>query len=132
MKKPKESFLSDALRAITLEPGLMRGQECQVMCVAADRLEVLEREHQEFFERWHDERRKREALQLKFVDLDTEHDSLVLLAVELRELLFDSASDTMQGAMVGSPVDCLVFAKWWIQRAKGLALFVDEKKVFRT
>ena len=31
---------------------------------AADRLEVLEREHQEFFERWHDERRKREKLAL--------------------------------------------------------------------
>jgi hypothetical protein len=28
----------------------------------ADRLEVLEREHQEFFERWHGERRKREKL----------------------------------------------------------------------
>ena len=28
----------------------------------ADRLEVLEREHAEFFERWHGERRKREKL----------------------------------------------------------------------
>lgn len=28
----------------------------------ADRLEVLEREHTEFFNRWHDERRKREKL----------------------------------------------------------------------
>ena len=28
----------------------------------ADRLEVLEREHVEFFERWHGERRKREKL----------------------------------------------------------------------
>ena len=28
----------------------------------ADRLEVLEREHAEFFERWHNERRKRETL----------------------------------------------------------------------
>lgn len=28
----------------------------------ADRLEVLEREHVEFFERWHEERRKRERL----------------------------------------------------------------------
>lgn len=28
----------------------------------ADRLEVLEREHTEFFDRWHDERRKREKL----------------------------------------------------------------------
>lgn len=31
----------------------------------ADRLEVLEREHAEFLERWHDERRKREALELE-------------------------------------------------------------------
>lgn len=30
----------------------------------ADRLEVLEREHTEFFERWHGERRKREKLAL--------------------------------------------------------------------
>ena len=29
----------------------------------ADRLEVLEREHTEFFERWHGERRKREKLE---------------------------------------------------------------------
>lgn len=29
----------------------------------ADRLEVLEREHSEFFEKWHDERRKREKWQ---------------------------------------------------------------------
>ena len=28
----------------------------------ADRLEVLEREHAEFFERWHNERQKRETL----------------------------------------------------------------------
>ena len=28
----------------------------------ADRMEVLEREHTEFFDRWHDERRKREKL----------------------------------------------------------------------
>ena len=28
----------------------------------ADRLEVLEREHSEFFDRWHGERRKREKL----------------------------------------------------------------------
>jgi hypothetical protein len=43
------------------------------------RLEVLEREHQEFFERWHDERRKREALELKLnqwvglTDKDKDH-----------------------------------------------------------
>lgn len=30
----------------------------------ADRLEVLEREHQTFFDRWHGDRRKLEALQL--------------------------------------------------------------------
>ena len=31
---------------------------------AADRLEVLEREHAEFFECWHEERRKRERLEI--------------------------------------------------------------------
>lgn len=35
----------------------------------ADRLEVLEREHQEFFERWHSERRRREALELAVKNL---------------------------------------------------------------
>lgn len=29
----------------------------------ADRLEVLEREHAEFFNRWHEERRKRESME---------------------------------------------------------------------
>jgi len=31
----------------------------------ADRLEVLEREHQEFYDNWHKERVKREALELE-------------------------------------------------------------------
>lgn len=35
----------------------------------ADRIEVLEREHQEFFERWHDERRKREATDVAMRDV---------------------------------------------------------------
>lgn len=49
-----------------------------------------------------------------------EHEELVQMAVELRGLLFGDASDIMQGAMVGCPVECLAFAKWWIQRAKGI------------
>lgn len=49
-----------------------------------------------------------------------EHDKLVQLAVELRDLLFDDANGMMQGAMAGSPVECVAFAKWWIQRQKGL------------
>lgn len=35
----------------------------EMIDAAADRLEVLEREHQEFFDRWHAERRKRECLE---------------------------------------------------------------------
>lgn len=35
---------------------------CEHALAAADRLEVLEREHTEFFDRWHNERRKREKL----------------------------------------------------------------------
>lgn len=42
----------------------------------ADRLEVLEREHTEFFDRWHDERRKREAMAVHYDHLC----SLVLAA----------------------------------------------------
>jgi hypothetical protein len=34
----------------------------ELIDTAADRLEVLEREHQVFFDRWHAERRKREKL----------------------------------------------------------------------
>lgn len=52
-----------------------------------------------------------------------EHEELVKMAVELRGLLFCDASDIMQGAMVGCPVECLAFAKWWIQRAKGLQFY---------
>jgi hypothetical protein len=32
----------------------------------ADRLEVLEREHAEFFDNWHIERRKREQIEVQF------------------------------------------------------------------
>ena len=42
------------------------------------------------------------------------------LAVELRALLWEDANDMTRGAMVGEPVECIAFAKWWIQRAKGL------------
>jgi len=51
-----------------------------------------------------------------------EHQELVQLAVELRELLFDDANGMMKGAMVGSPVECVAFAKWWIQRQKGFSM----------
>ncbi len=53
-------------------------------------------------------------------DNKEELEKLTKLAVELRDLLFDDASSVMQGGMVGSPVECVAFAKWWIQRAKGL------------
>ena len=36
---------------------------------AACRLEVLEREHAEFFEKWHEERRKREKIEFVYKDL---------------------------------------------------------------
>lgn len=46
----------------------------------AARLEVLEREHTEFFDRWHDERRKREAVEL-------ERDALAAQVAELMAAL---------------------------------------------
>jgi len=51
----------------------------------AARLEVLEREHTEFFDRWHDERRKREALEL-------ERDALAAQVAELREAMEEAAA----------------------------------------
>lgn len=60
---------------------------------------------------------------------DEEHEELVKMAAELRELIFDDATDMMQGAMVGCPIECLAFAKWWIQRAKGIN--PDEVLYFR-
>lgn len=40
---------------------------------AADRLEVMEREHAEFFERWHGERRRRERLELAMTEIADHH-----------------------------------------------------------
>lgn len=49
----------------------------------------------------------------------SQHEELVKLAAELRDILFADATDMMQGAMAGCPVECVAFAKWWIQREKG-------------
>ena len=61
------------------------------------RLEVLEREHQEFFERWHAERRKREALEDAIRDV---FPAAHRLALELECLLLDSK-------------DMAAVSKWW-------------------
>lgn len=53
----------------------------------AARLEVLEREHTEFFDRWHDERRKREAGEL-------ERDALAAQVKELRAALIHHQEQT--------------------------------------
>ena len=45
-----------------------------------DRLEVLEREHKEFFERWHDERRKNERI-MEMMDIS--NSELLLMAGEM-------------------------------------------------
>lgn len=63
----------------------------------ADRLEVLEREHQEFFERWHAERRKREELEDAIRDI---FPAAHRLALELECLLLDTK-------------DTAAVSKWW-------------------
>lgn len=52
--------------------------------------------------------------------MDDEHGDMTQLAAEIRDMIFEDANGMMQGAMNGSPTECLAFAKWWIQRAKGL------------
>lgn len=49
------------------------------------RLEVLEREHTEFFDRWHDERRKREAVEL-------ERDALAAQVAKVRAEAMEEAA----------------------------------------
>jgi hypothetical protein len=49
---------------------------CEHAATAADRLDVLEEEHMRFFDRWHEERRKREAMAVHYDHLC----SLVLAA----------------------------------------------------
>ena len=61
------------------------------------RLEVLEREHQEFFERWHEERRKRETLEVAIRDI---FPAAHRLALELECLLLDTK-------------DTAAVSKWW-------------------
>ena len=61
------------------------------------RLEVLEREHQEFFERWHAERRKREELEDAIRDI---FPAAHRLALELECLLLDTK-------------DTAAVSKWW-------------------
>lgn len=61
------------------------------------RLEVLEREHAEFYERWHEERRKREALEFAIRDV---FPAAHRLALELECLLLDTKDTVAQ-------------SKWW-------------------
>lgn len=79
---------------------------------AADRLEVLEREHTEFFERWHGERRKREKLALDvercYRMLLSEPDTKgALFKAEniLREALADQKVDAGRTATEGHNVE---------------------------
>jgi hypothetical protein len=41
------------------------------------------------------------------------------VSADMRNVLFDDANDTMQGAMGGCPIECIAFAYWWIQSQKG-------------
>ena len=43
------------------------------------------------------------------------------VAVEIRELIFEDASDVMQGAMVAEPGEIFGFAREWIKKQKGLS-----------
>lgn len=62
----------------------------------AARLEVLEREHTEFFDRWHDERRKREAVEL-------ERDALAAQVKELRAALIYQSANRLDTRSASGP-----------------------------
>ena len=59
-----------------------------------------------------------------------DYNAMVGEAIKLRELLFEDASWMTRGAMVGSPVECIAFARAWIQRAKGLTPWCEMPNYF--
>jgi len=63
--------------------------------------------------------------------MSEDEELMTQIALEIRELLFAEASYMMQGAMVASPVECLAFAKWWIQREKGIKPDEEARLSFR-
>lgn len=96
--------LHDEIRSAQIRAGedaVIRDLERLGLAPAApkteSRLEVLEREHQEFFERWHAERRKREALEDAIRDI---FPAAHRLALELECLLLDTK-------------DTAAVSKWW-------------------
>jgi hypothetical protein len=42
------------------------------------------------------------------------------MAIEIRDIIFDDASDIMQGAMTAEPGECFGFALEWIKKQKNL------------
>jgi hypothetical protein len=70
----------------------------------ADRLEVLEREHTEFFDRWHDERRRREALERAII----QHQADVRYATQGAALF---------GLAWNGGLDVDEFERWWENQA---------------
>lgn len=56
-----KGYILDAINSPNLAEEVLKRRDAEID-LAADRLEVLEREHAEFFGRWHGERRMREKL----------------------------------------------------------------------
>lgn len=62
--------------------------------------------------------------------MNDDYNAMVEEAILLRELLFEDASWMTRGAMVGSPVECIAFARAWIQRAKGMTPWCEMPNYF--
>ena len=67
---------------------------------AADRLDVLEREHALFFDNWHEERRRREKLLCA-----VQHCYEMLLAERDKNAALFQAEDILRGAMADQKYD---------------------------
>ena len=67
----------------------------ELIDAVADRLEMLEREHVEFFERWHEERRRREKLML-----DVERCYRMLMSEPDTKAALFNAEDILREALV--------------------------------
>ena len=97
IRYPLEDLIAELRRQAALRNATWPCVLLSDLMPLCDRMDVLEREHAEFFERWHDERRKREALEQEAINT---LQAGMRLALELECLLMDTRDTAIQ-------------SKWW-------------------
>ena len=97
IRYPLEDLIAELRRQAALRNATWPCVLLSDLMPLCDRMDVLEREHAAFYEHWHDERRKREALEQEAINT---LQAGMRLALELECLLMDTRDTAIQ-------------SKWW-------------------